>query len=89
MSVRHIIEVVAVSVALPGLFVGSLAAQTSSSERRTSDDVIPFEINLDDVLLEDLHERLARARLPDQLDGVGWDYGTSGPTLMFAGFRSR
>ena len=78
LSVRHIIEVVAVSVALPMLFGASLAAQTqtSSSERRTSDDVIPFEINLDDALLEDLHARLARARLPDQLDGAGWDYGT-------------
>jgi pimeloyl-ACP methyl ester carboxylesterase len=34
-----------------------------------------FEIRVDDSVLEDLRERLARTRFPDQIDGTGWDYG--------------
>ena len=36
----------------------------------------PFRICVDDAVLADLRERLARTRWPDQLDGAGWDYGT-------------
>ncbi len=35
-----------------------------------------FKIRIDDSILEDLRVRLERTRFPDQLDGVGWDYGT-------------
>jgi microsomal epoxide hydrolase len=35
-----------------------------------------FEIRLDDSLLDDLRERLARTRFPGQIEGAGWDYGT-------------
>ena len=35
-----------------------------------------FEIHVDESVLSDLRERLARTRFPGQLDGVGWDYGT-------------
>jgi pimeloyl-ACP methyl ester carboxylesterase len=35
-----------------------------------------FTIQVPDSVLEDLQQRLARTRLPDQLDGAGWDYGT-------------
>ena len=35
-----------------------------------------FEIAVPDAVLEDLHTRLERTRLPDQLDGVEWEYGT-------------
>lgn len=35
-----------------------------------------FTIHVDDSVLEDLRERLARTRYPDQLEGAGWDYGT-------------
>ena len=38
--------------------------------------VKPFKINIDDSVLEDLRARLDRTRFPDQLKGVGWDYGT-------------
>lgn len=36
----------------------------------------PFKIDVSDAVLEDLHERLARTRWPEPLDGAGWDYGT-------------
>ena len=36
----------------------------------------PFQIAVPDAVLDDLRARLVMARLPDQLDGVGWQYGT-------------
>jgi microsomal epoxide hydrolase len=36
----------------------------------------PFEIAVSDEVLADLQVRLSMTRFPDQLDGVGWDYGT-------------
>ncbi len=35
-----------------------------------------FEIHVDESVLDDLRERLARTRFPGQLDDAGWDYGT-------------
>ncbi len=35
----------------------------------------PFRIDIAQADLEDLRDRLARTRWPDQLAGVGWDYG--------------
>jgi pimeloyl-ACP methyl ester carboxylesterase len=35
----------------------------------------PFTIAIDDAVLDDLRDRLARTRLPDQIDGTGWEYG--------------
>jgi pimeloyl-ACP methyl ester carboxylesterase len=40
-----------------------------------SDAVEPFRIHVDDAVLDDLRERLARTRLPDEIDGTGWEYG--------------
>jgi epoxide hydrolase len=34
-----------------------------------------FRIRVDDGVLDDLHERLARTRLPDHIEGTGWEYG--------------
>jgi len=39
--------------------------------------VQPFTINIPQATLDDLHERLARTRWPDQVEGAGWDYGTN------------
>ena len=36
----------------------------------------PFDIAVSDEVLDDLRGRLEQTRLPDQLDGSGWDYGT-------------
>jgi pimeloyl-ACP methyl ester carboxylesterase len=35
----------------------------------------PFEIRVDDSVLDDLRNRLASTRLPDQIAGTGWEYG--------------
>lgn len=38
-------------------------------------DVQPFEVNIPQEQLDDLRERLARTRWPDELPGVGWSRG--------------
>jgi pimeloyl-ACP methyl ester carboxylesterase len=38
-------------------------------------DIRPFRIDFPQADLDDLRDRLARTRWPDQLPGVGWDYG--------------
>ncbi len=35
-----------------------------------------FRIHVEDAVLQDLRHRLERARLPDQIPGSGWQYGT-------------
>jgi pimeloyl-ACP methyl ester carboxylesterase len=44
---------------------------------RSQAEIRPFRIEIPDADLEDLRERLARTRWPDELPGVGWDYGVS------------
>ncbi len=41
-----------------------------------NEDIRPFRIAIDQAALDDLQQRLARTRLPDQLDGISWEYGT-------------
>jgi len=36
----------------------------------------PFRVDVPDDVLDDLRARLARTRLPNQVDGAGWDQGT-------------
>lgn len=35
-----------------------------------------FEINIPDAVIDDLYARLAATRMPDQIAGSGWGYGT-------------
>jgi microsomal epoxide hydrolase len=40
------------------------------------DDAIePFPIHIEDAVLDDLKRRLELTRLPDQIEGTGWEYG--------------
>jgi pimeloyl-ACP methyl ester carboxylesterase len=43
----------------------------------TTTDIHPFRIEIPQSDLDDLHDRLARTRWPDELPGVGWRYGVS------------
>ena len=56
-----------------------------------SPPVVPFTIRVPDAVLTDLKDRLARARLPDELEGVGWQYGTNQAYLkeLIAYWRDR
>ena len=41
----------------------------------TRSDIRPFRIEIAQTDIDDLRERLARTRWPDELPGAGWDYG--------------
>lgn len=38
-------------------------------------DIRPFRIDVPQADLDELNDRLARTRWPDELPGVGWSYG--------------
>jgi hypothetical protein len=42
---------------------------------RSGEEVRPFRIEVPEADLDDLRERLARTRWPDELPDVGWSYG--------------
>jgi microsomal epoxide hydrolase len=48
----------------------------STSSTPSADGIAPFRIQVPDAVLTDLKERLTRTRFPDEIPGVGWDYGT-------------
>jgi pimeloyl-ACP methyl ester carboxylesterase len=45
------------------------------STTRVDAEIRPFRIEIPQADLEDLHDRLAQTRWPDELPGVGWDRG--------------
>ena len=56
---------------------GPDAAQRAAAPAPTDPTAIrPFTIAVPEATLGDLRDRLARTRLPDQIPGVGWAYGT-------------
>ncbi|HEY1739238.1 MAG TPA: epoxide hydrolase, partial [Acidimicrobiia bacterium] len=42
----------------------------------TDSDLQPFRVEVPDAVLDDLRDRLARTRWPDQIPDSGWGYGT-------------
>ena len=58
------------------LAVAAVSPLSGQAAQPASDAIVPFTINVPDAVLRDLKERLARTRFPDQLQNVGWDYGT-------------
>ena len=64
------------AVAAPVALGGSAASASSAQAPGGSSKVNPFKIEVGDAVLDDLKQRLARTRFPDELDGVEWDYGT-------------
>ena len=45
------------------------------SDGAGTSEIRPFEVRVDDAVLADLHDRLARSRFAAPLDGAGWEYG--------------
>ena len=40
-----------------------------------SESIEAYPIRVDDAVLHDLRQRLVHSRLPDQIEGTGWEYG--------------
>lgn len=59
------------------------SSNTDTSQRvaSTMPEINPFTIAIPDANLEDLSRRLSQTRLPEQLDGAGWRYGTNSDYL--------
>src|SRR5262249_37202714 len=52
-----------------------LHGTVSESSQSREAEIRPFRIDIPQADLDDLQARLDRTRWPDQLPGVGWDYG--------------
>ena len=53
------------------------AGQTGPAARPGDTAVVPFTIRVEDAVLADLKDRLARTRFPDEIPDTGWEYGTN------------
>ncbi len=50
---------------------------TTETKEKYDMSIQPFKINIPQATLDDLRERLAHTRWPDEVEEAGWDYGTS------------
>src|SRR5262249_17429555 len=66
----------AVGAAIVATVLGGRGGTASALEPNPgAEQVRPFRIALEDAVLHDLNNRLARTRWPNQIDGSGWEYG--------------
>lgn len=61
------------SVVLAAILLG--AACPGAEPARQDPGIQPFQVRVEEAILADLKDRLARTRWPDELDQAGWDYG--------------
>src|SRR5262249_3166379 len=71
---RVISRTIALAILLSAATIGSVAAQHAATQ---SEAVRPFKIHVDDSVLTDLKQRLARTRFPGEINNSSWDYGTN------------
>jgi pimeloyl-ACP methyl ester carboxylesterase len=69
-----LIRQIAAAVLLCVATYPSISAQRAPA---ASEAVRPFKIHVDDAVLADLKQRLARTRFPGDINGSSWDYGTN------------
>jgi epoxide hydrolase len=55
--------------------MGSAADQTATPTSEGAEAIRPFHIDIPSTAIDDLRNRLARTHWPDELPGVGWEYG--------------
>jgi pimeloyl-ACP methyl ester carboxylesterase len=65
---HSMIKRIALALTIAILSQASLPAQ---------DAIVPFKIRVDDAVLTDLQQRLARTRFPGEITNSDWDYGTN------------
>lgn len=54
----------------------TLENQTLESGAESDMPIVPFHVDVPDAALDDLQNRLANTRLPGQIPGTAWEYGT-------------
>jgi microsomal epoxide hydrolase len=64
-------------IALSAGCAADTAEETDTVATPDAEAIRPFTIEVADDVLTDLEDRLARARLPEQIPGTGWDQGTN------------
>src|SRR5919107_76643 len=52
-----------------------MADSVPNTDDKTTAEIRPFRIEIPQAALDDLRERLARTRFPDEIPGVGWSRG--------------
>lgn len=67
-------RIIAVSIVM--MFFAATPLDIKADDVSGNVKIVPFQIEIADADLDDLRARLARTRLPDQLPGTGWAYGT-------------
>jgi len=60
--------------ALLALISGQAAPQAANEVNEMP--IVPFQVGVPQAALDDLRNRLANTRLPDQIPGTSWEYGT-------------
>src|SRR5437016_6961738 len=55
----------------------AVIASTNHCKEKCFMSIQSFKIDIPQATLDDLHERLAHIRWPDEIEGAGWDYGTN------------
>ena len=71
------VDIRATDLLLPA--VTTMHSSDSATPRRLANNdipIIPFKIAIPDAAVSDLQQRLANTRLPDQIPGTSWEYGT-------------
>jgi microsomal epoxide hydrolase len=58
-----------------------MGSSTQLAQNNSDSAITPFTINVPDAAIDDLQQRLANTRLPDQLSGTSWEYGTDSSYL--------
>ncbi len=66
---RHVLHLIAV-LTLTALASGQAAPAENEMQ------IVPFQVDIPQAALDDLQNRLANTRLPDQIPGTSWEYGT-------------
>jgi pimeloyl-ACP methyl ester carboxylesterase len=74
---RHLLSKLPIALSLLLL----LAMSPTMAQTPTDTAIFPFKIDIPQADIDDLNARLANARLPAQIPGTGWEYGTNAAYL--------
>ncbi len=65
---RHVLRLFA-------LFTLTALASGQAAPAENEMQIVPFQVDIPQAALDDLQNRLANTRLPDQIPGASWEYG--------------